>query len=201
MSNLTGRRTVGKVSTPRTPGQRAGLTREAVLTATRDLVAQEGYARLTMRALARRLGVAPNAIYSHVPDRTALLDALLDDVLAAVETPARDAGPLDGLRTVMTSTYEVLGQHRDLVPLYLERSGARGPNARRLGEVMTALLADGGVRGATADTAVRALIVHTIGVAAFAPAAGDERPLDADEARTSFRAGLDWLLTGIFATA
>ena len=66
---------------PRGPGQRAGLTRAAVLDTAHALLAEEGLDALTMRALARRLGVAPNALYSHVPGKTELVDALLESVV------------------------------------------------------------------------------------------------------------------------
>ncbi len=51
---------------PRSSGQRAGLTRAAVLAEARALLAEGGLDALTMRALATRLGVQPNTLYSHV---------------------------------------------------------------------------------------------------------------------------------------
>ena len=127
---------------PRGPGQRAGLTRAAVLDTAHALLAEEGLDALTMRALARRLGVAPNALYSHVPGKTELVDALLDDRLSLVAEPDPDApDPVAALAALMTSTYEVLLGRPGLVPLYLARQGSRGPNAVRLGVTMDALLA------------------------------------------------------------
>lgn len=193
------------METVRRPGQRAGLTRAAVLTAARDLVAEGGGDALTMRALARRLEVAPNALYSHVPSKTALLDDLLDDLLALVAAPGPDADPVAGLTAVLSSTYAVLVAHPDLVPLYLARQGARGPNAVRLGELMDALLGRAGLDGGTVPLARRVLIVHTIGFAAFAttfPAVpGEERPVPAGDAARSFEHSLGWLLAGIVAGA
>ncbi|MGH3469507.1 MAG: TetR/AcrR family transcriptional regulator, partial [Thermocrispum sp.] len=158
----------------RGPGQRAGLTTAAVLAQARELLAEGGSEALSMRALARRLQVAPNAIYSHVKDKTELVDALLDDVLAAVEAPeAESVDPVDGLAAIMTSTYEVLIAHPGLVPVLLVRQGARGPNAVRLGVVMDELLARAGVDGPAAAEARRVLIVHAIGSAAFATASPD----------------------------
>ena len=194
------RRTVGKVQT-RTPGQRAGLSREAVLAAARDLLAGPGgLDGLSMRALARALGVAPNALYSHVAGREALLDAVLDDVLGEVGVPGAGdtaddlAGdPVDALGEVMTSTYAVLRAHRDLVPLYLARQGARGPQAVRLGEVVDALLQRAGV--AQVGQARRVIVLHAIGSAALG--GGEDLPLSDDEADRTFAAGLRWLLTGI----
>ena len=64
-------------------------------------LAERGAEGLSMRAVATRAGVAPNALYSHVENRAALVDALLDDLLAAVPAPSPDAEPAAGLRTVM----------------------------------------------------------------------------------------------------
>ncbi len=110
----------------RTPGQRAGLTRVRVLAAAREVLVEQGLEALTMRALARRLEVSPNALYSHVASKAALIDDVLDDVLAEVHAPDPDrAEPSTGLHALMTSTYEVLLAHPDLVALYLARGGAR----------------------------------------------------------------------------
>jgi TetR/AcrR family transcriptional regulator, tetracycline repressor protein len=191
------------VTVSRSPGQRAGLSRERVLAAAHELLAQGGLEALTMRALARRLGVSPNAIYSHVESKTDLVDALLDDTPAEIKAPPPDAhDPLTGVHTLMTSTYQLLLAHPDLVPLYVARQGARGLNAQRLGEVMLALLERVGVKGPSALEARRVLIVYTIGFAAFAtrpPFADAERPLPPAEIGTNFQRGLRWLLAGITA--
>jgi len=185
----------------RTPGQRAGLTRPAVLAAANDLLAEGGLAALTMRAVAARLGVAPNALYSHVANKTALLDDVLDDLLGRVVEPAGDSDPGDGLHALMTSSHVVLLTRPDLVPLYLERQGARGPHANRLGDVTLALLGRAGVTGTDAREALRVLIVYTIGFAAFTarfPAA-EERRLTVEDTGRNFDRGLRWLLAGIIA--
>jgi AcrR family transcriptional regulator len=182
----------------RGPGQRAGLTRAAVLAAARSLLAEGGVDALSMRALARRLDVAPNALYSHVQGKTQLLDDLLDDLLAAVEVPAPDVpDPVAGITALMTSAYEVLVAHPDLTALALARQGSRGPNAARLGVVTDALLARAGVPGPTVPLARRVLIVHIIGFAAFAAGAGDAPVLAAAEMRRGFDRGLGWLLAGM----
>lgn len=186
--------------TTRGPGQRAGLTRTAVLTAARELLAEGGVPALSMRGVAGRLGVAPNALYSHVPNKAALLDDLLDDLLALVAAPSPDvADPVAGLAEMMSDTYDVLTAHGDLVPVYLARQGARGVNAVRLGQLMDTLLTRAGVTGQHGDEARRVLIVHTIGAAAFAtaPTADSDPPLSTKHARRSYTLGLHWLLDGI----
>lgn len=185
----------------RTPGQRAGLTRDVVLAAAHEVLAKHGLDGLTMRAIARRLDVAPNALYSHIPNKTALVDELLDDVLGAVDAPTDPPEPTAGLHQIMVSTYAVLVDHPDLVPLYLARQGARGPNAQRLGDIMLDLLARAGRTGPSAREARGVLIVYTMGYAALATGSAGEsdgdRPLTADAVSDNFEAGLHWLLAGI----
>jgi TetR/AcrR family tetracycline transcriptional repressor len=154
-----------------------------------------------MRRLARRLGVAPNALYSHVADRDDLVDAVLDDTLNEVRAPDPRRGDWrTGLETIMRRTYAVLLAHPDLVPLYVARRGARGPRAVALGEAMLEMLARGGIEGDPAIEAMRTLIVHTIGFAAFAtgaPLQPPESTLTPKALDDLFARSLSWLLDGI----
>lgn len=155
-----------------------------------------------MRRLAARLDVAPNALYSHVANKTQLFDDLLDDLLEQVQAPPIDVeDPVAALTALMTSTYAVLTAHPSLVPLYLARQGARGSNAVRLGERMDALLARAGVADSGVPEARRVLIVHTIGFAAFSTGAEEADasapPVANEEAQRSFARGLQWVLAGI----
>jgi TetR/AcrR family transcriptional regulator, tetracycline repressor protein len=177
-----------------------------VRAAARELLADRGLAGLTMRALAERLQVSPNALYSHVEGKTALIDDLLDEFLAEVDAPdPRVADPAAGLHALMASTHAVLLSHPDMVPLYLARQGARGPNARRLGDIMLELLARTGVTGPRAREALRVLIVYTIGFAAFVtrgPIEPDGNPeAPAGELLGNFDAGLRWLIEAITGSA
>jgi TetR/AcrR family transcriptional regulator, tetracycline repressor protein len=183
----------------RGPGQRAGLSRDLVLDAATELIAERG--TVTMRAVAQRLGVAPNALYSHLADKTVLVDGVLDRVLAQVEAPPPGPGvdPGDAMHRLMTSTHDVLLRHSQLVPAFLARQGARGANAQRLGAVMLEHLAAAGVTGDAAREALRVLIVYTIGFAAF-DGVPDERPLPRSELRANFDRGLHWLITGIIGS-
>jgi AcrR family transcriptional regulator len=82
-------------SAPRTARAvaRAELTR-AILDRAREQLAEVGPAALSVRAIARDLGMASSAVYRYFPSRDALLTALIidgyDDLGAAVE--AADAG-------------------------------------------------------------------------------------------------------------
>jgi TetR/AcrR family transcriptional regulator, tetracycline repressor protein len=211
--------------TSRSPGQRAGLSRDAVIAAARTVADRDGLERLSMRSLAAELGVMPNTLYSHVAGKSELLDALLDDVLGEIETPGGDDWR-ESLVALLDSTRAVLVEHPGLIPAFLTRP-TRGENAMRLGGVCLDLLARGGVEGTRAVQAFRALLIFTIGFAAYeAPRLHDPDPAaraaaGADAFRASgharsteqaerlaampvaqdFHAGLAWMLDGVLAQA
>jgi hypothetical protein len=104
---------------------------------------------------------------------------------------------------MMESTYDLLTAHPDLVPRFLSRQGARGPNAVRLGVVLDGRLTAAGVPAADVPQARRVLIVHAIGSAAFATGPpvvpGGGRPMPAGELRRPSRAACSGWLSGITA--
>lgn len=165
------------------------------------MLRDDGATGLSVRGVARRLGVAPNALYSHVGNKTELLDLVLDDLLGSVAIPSDDdvaAAPVEVVRELMLSSYDVLVDHADLVPHFLARQGSRGENAQRLGAVMIAALGHAGVEGPAARSAMRVLIVNTIGFAAFSVGgAGAAGPIEPREVRASFELALDWLLAAV----
>src|SRR3954464_9734261 len=69
---------------------RAELTREIVDVARRHL-ASEGAAALSLRAVARELGMVSSAVYRYFPSRDELLTALIVDAFDAVGLAAEGA--------------------------------------------------------------------------------------------------------------
>ncbi|NIH77932.1 TetR/AcrR family transcriptional regulator [Amycolatopsis viridis] len=78
---------------PRRAAQ-AAQTRQAILTAARDLLAESGYPAMTVAQVARRAGVAVDTVYSSVGRKPQLLHALAETALsgtdAAVPAAERD---------------------------------------------------------------------------------------------------------------
>lgn len=93
--------------TDRAPTARA-LAREAVhagiLAAARARLTEEGPSQLSLRAVARDVGMVSSAVYRYFPSRDDLLTALLvadyDELGAAVEAADAAAGPAPGARWV-----------------------------------------------------------------------------------------------------
>ncbi len=63
------------------------LTRERIVEAALSLVDEEGIEGLSMRRLAKELGVDPMAIYHHLPNKRALLSALIEEVFSEMRVP------------------------------------------------------------------------------------------------------------------
>lgn len=74
------------------------LTRSAVVDTAWELLCSYGLGDLTMRRLARELGVQPGALYWHVASKQALLLALGERMLAPVAGPDSPAGLVRALR-------------------------------------------------------------------------------------------------------
>lgn len=88
-----------------------GALREALLTATLELIETDGIGAVSLRQVARAAGVSTGAPYHHFPDRAALLTALSDDgfcLLAAALTAAHAAAatPGEALEAILNAYME-----------------------------------------------------------------------------------------------
>ena len=94
---------------PRAAGSTAGDTRARILEVALELVTERGYAGMSIRDLADRLGLTTAAMYYHFASKEALLDALvapLQDGLAALAAAAGSGRLSDA--EVLTGLVEVL---------------------------------------------------------------------------------------------
>ena len=77
---MTGRRdSFAAATTPR-------LSRDAVAAATLALIDERGLTAATMRAIAHRLGVKAQSLYTHIANREDLLDAVADRIVSEVDS-------------------------------------------------------------------------------------------------------------------
>lgn len=123
-----------------TPVQRSEASRQAILQAALDLVAEVGYGKLSIEGIASRAGVGKQTIYRWWPSKGAVLfDAVLafsEDASGEVTLP--DTGDLEAdLKLVLRATVDELNDPRrdgvlralsvaiagdpDLAKLYAER--------------------------------------------------------------------------------
>src|SRR5262245_40184083 len=71
------------------------VTKDRIFAAAKAVLDREGLPGLTIRKVADRAGLSPMAMYRHFADKDALLNALMDDGLAAWEKIARSIRATD----------------------------------------------------------------------------------------------------------
>jgi AcrR family transcriptional regulator len=149
-----------------------------VVAAARRIGAQQGIEALSMRRLAEALGVMPNALYTYLPNKASILDAVLDDLLGDVERPSARTGWRNALVAMMSSYRGLLLSQPGLIPVTVSRPMV-GPNAMQLREDMLTRLRQGALSADDAVNAYLALFAFTTGFVAFeaarVPGAHDAR--------------------------
>ncbi len=73
-------------------------TGERILKAARALFDRGGIEKVSVRAIARKIGVTPMAIYRHFPDKAAIVDALVADGFEAWEARVAAIPEADALK-------------------------------------------------------------------------------------------------------
>ncbi|MFJ1915478.1 TetR/AcrR family transcriptional regulator C-terminal domain-containing protein [Streptomyces sp. NPDC088147] len=74
-------------------GRRLGLTRDKVIDAAVTMIDRDGPDSFSLRKLAAELDIENMSLYSHVPNKDALLDGVAEVLLARIEFPRTDSDP------------------------------------------------------------------------------------------------------------
>ena len=160
---------------------RGSLTREEIIKEALALLEEQGPGALSMRRLANRLGVAPNALYTHVRGKADLIDGLIDQVYAGLDLHPDSSG--DWTQQLATLSQDVrahLLAHPAVVPFALQQPGL-GPHGLRLGEAIYDVLRPAGFSDQAVVGTVYALLTYILGfVALEVPRAGTD-PQTSDE--------------------
>ena len=142
---------------------RRPLDREAILAAAVALVDRSGLGALNMRALASELGVGTMSLYHHVPNREALLDGLVEVVLADIELPDPASGTWDQRATRMARSLRAVAmRHPNCIPLLVTRPFATGGSLGPC-EAAFAVLAEAGLDPEHALAAFRTIVAYVLG--------------------------------------
>ncbi|HYQ68202.1 TetR family transcriptional regulator [Actinophytocola sp.] len=154
--------------------RREPLNREKILDAALALAGEEGLGGLSMRRLAKALGVEAMALYNHVANKTDILDGIADRVFAEIDRADLALPWPERLRAMALSTYRVLSAY-PVVPMALATDQANPTTLRAVQPVDDAIGAlyeagfdDDGVRqalGALNSLIFGALLLTTAGFA------------------------------------
>jgi AcrR family transcriptional regulator len=172
------------------------LSREQVLDATLALAEERGLDAVSMREVARRLGVTPMALYRHVGDKQGLLDGLVERLLDELPTPDESLPPDERLAALGRALRETARRHPDAFVMLLRRP-ATTPASLRARERVYAALRDAGVPEDLVPRVERLVSTFMLGFAASE--AGGRFAHHAPEVLEADLAWLEGLVRGVLA--
>jgi len=173
----------------RRPGRRRALSEEVILDAALHLLDEGGIGAASIRSIAARVGVAPNAVYTYFPNKAAVIQAVVERILGEVEHDAvvDVARPWrERAESLALHLRERVLAHPAAVPLMIG-GPMDGLNALTLNEQLLDLLGDAGLTPTDAARASYLVIVYVFGSMALEVAHGPDSgqlPAEADRVAT-----------------
>jgi AcrR family transcriptional regulator len=141
---------------------RRPLTRERILEAALKLVDEDGLEALTMRRLGERLGFEAMSLYNHVANKDAVLDGIIDLVLAETEPPSPRGDWAKAIRKSAISVYEALRRHPWACGLLMSPGRIRAARLRYM-DLLLGRLREAGFSADTTYHAYHVLDAHIFG--------------------------------------
>jgi len=140
------------------------LTREQIIDASIRLLDEGGEGGLTFQALSKLLATGPGAIYWHVADKSDLVTAACDEIIArTMEAKPAGASPQETIRALALDLFDAIDAH-PWVGAALMSAPGQLPMVRifeRIGQQVRSL----GVSAEHEWSAVSALLNYILGVA------------------------------------
>jgi AcrR family transcriptional regulator len=147
----------------RPPRREESLSRERIIEASIELLDASGEEGLTFRALSERLATGPGAIYWHIANKSDLLTAACDAVVArTMDETAAVTKPEVTIRAVALGLFDVIDEH-PWVGSVLTSTAGLSPVVRIL-EVIGQQIRALGVPGEQQWAAVGTLMAYILGL-------------------------------------
>jgi TetR/AcrR family tetracycline transcriptional repressor len=146
-------------------GPRRALTEDEILDAALSLLDDGGPNAASVRGIAAKVGVAPNAVYTYFPDKAAVVKALVERLLGEVDHDVfadRERPWRERVEALALELRTRLSAHPGAVSLMIG-GPLEGPNALALNERLLELLADAGLDRTEAARASYLLVVYVFG--------------------------------------
>lgn len=143
------------------------LSRDRLVDEALAIVDAEGFAGLSLRAVARRLSVTPMALYRHVQNSQELADLVVSRIVSErTEQTQWPDDPRAALRTLATTVVDLIRTHPALFEAY-QRGGVFTPPAMHAVDQILAALRSGGLDSDDAMNAYLAVHCYALGFAAL----------------------------------
>jgi TetR/AcrR family tetracycline transcriptional repressor len=145
----------------RSRGRPPSLSKHQVVEAALRVTREVGLDNLSMRALARELGVPPMTIYHYAPSREYLHTLVVDDILSEIRVPSPDEGDWEErLRKLHSDARRVFAEHPG-VSAHLGDGGSS--EGARLADGVLTILAEGGFGSEAAVVCFATLFTYMTG--------------------------------------
>jgi AcrR family transcriptional regulator len=127
------------------------LKREQIVSTALALVDRDGLNGLSMRRLGAELGVDPMAVYYHIPNKQALLDAIVEAVMAGIDLSVDNpiAPPEERILCAARAYRDTMLAHIKALPILLAHGPATAAAMRPV-ERLIGILRDAGLPPAQA---------------------------------------------------
>jgi len=119
------------------------LTRTRIVEAAVRIIDDEGLSALNMRRLGQALGLKAMAVYKHFPNKSAVLDGVVESMLGNLDESTTEPDWREGFRTTFLSLRAHLLAHPNALPLVASRPLASPQLRRRLESTRDLLLRSG----------------------------------------------------------
>lgn len=143
-------------------GRPPRTSRAQILDAARLLIDRDGWTNLTVRALAKELGVAPTTLYHHVRDKRDLLLQVLDERAGEVRHPQLPDDPRERITAAAEVIHETLAATPWIVEI-LTSDDLLGTSALWMVEAILAGALDSGCTDEQAVELYRSIWYYTAG--------------------------------------
>lgn len=159
---------------------RTVLTRDRIVRAAIDLIERDGAEALSMRKVAAELGAAAMSLYHHVPNKAALIDAVVERIVTDIDFGDDvQASPRERARGMMHAFRKIAHDHPRTVNLVITRT-FESPSTLRLFEHAMAVARAAGFGGTDSARIAGTFLSYAIGSlmreARFAKAVAAEGP-------------------------
>ena len=137
------------------------MSRERVLRAAVELADRSGIEALSMRKLARELGVEAMTLYYYVANKNDMVEGMADLVAAEIVLPPDDLDWKEATRLRATSAHEVLARHQWATPVWMRVM--IGPARMRYMNAALGTYRRAGLSPATTELAFHTIENHIVG--------------------------------------
>jgi AcrR family transcriptional regulator len=150
------------------------LSSDRIVTTARDLADREGLGSVTLRRLATELGVHVTSLYNHVPTLDAIVDGIIELLIAEADLPESPRNWEDWVREFVSAVGTIAETHPGAFAA-LERRPVQGERALSSFEVALAAFARAGLSPAESYGAIKATtyVALSIGLERALAASGE----------------------------